>query len=449
MKLGRNDPCPCGSGKKYKRCCYGKDTAAARAKNASELEENRFKPSSATELFNDVDGDVMSTEFWDDLEKKMPADMRKEHADIFSEIKSMTAFDENRTEIEQASNKLEKYKKKFDRLCRNPGKLLKMAEKLFSEECFEPMRFTTSDLQRAFDKLGYMPSGEVDESFFEKMRNVIYFMADKQYLDALSLRLMHFLPAYVAKKRYMDAWVIQHSAVLMRESDGDVIPPFLMSVFMRVLDEWEDDRDSEQAEMFSKFGVNNDDIQRGGFDGVDSLVREIMSKEGADEEVHEFLDKHPELKALTEAQCNKYENDALDFLDREDARSFLLSYDDIEEWIPVFEKRLSEDSNYLERTAHNKPASEEDQHHVFDIVYSVSRDMADALLTKERLNQLKSEIHAYRKKLRHRDKKLKMTASALIMAIQSESAPSENHVLTMFCLYSFRAVVNDMQTQSD
>lgn len=21
----RNDPCPCGSGKKYKKCCYGKD----------------------------------------------------------------------------------------------------------------------------------------------------------------------------------------------------------------------------------------------------------------------------------------------------------------------------------------------------------------------------------------------------------------------------------------
>ena len=22
MKIGRNDPCPCGSGKKYKKCCY-------------------------------------------------------------------------------------------------------------------------------------------------------------------------------------------------------------------------------------------------------------------------------------------------------------------------------------------------------------------------------------------------------------------------------------------
>ncbi len=27
-KTGRNEPCPCGSGKKYKRCCLPKDQAA-------------------------------------------------------------------------------------------------------------------------------------------------------------------------------------------------------------------------------------------------------------------------------------------------------------------------------------------------------------------------------------------------------------------------------------
>ncbi len=27
MKVGRNDPCPCGSGRKYKNCCEGKATA--------------------------------------------------------------------------------------------------------------------------------------------------------------------------------------------------------------------------------------------------------------------------------------------------------------------------------------------------------------------------------------------------------------------------------------
>jgi tetratricopeptide (TPR) repeat protein len=30
-KIGRNDPCPCNSGKKYKKCCMATDEAAARA----------------------------------------------------------------------------------------------------------------------------------------------------------------------------------------------------------------------------------------------------------------------------------------------------------------------------------------------------------------------------------------------------------------------------------
>ena len=30
-KIGRNDPCPCNSGKKYKKCCMAADEAAARA----------------------------------------------------------------------------------------------------------------------------------------------------------------------------------------------------------------------------------------------------------------------------------------------------------------------------------------------------------------------------------------------------------------------------------
>jgi len=29
QKVGRNEPCPCGSGKKYKKCCMGKDSTSA------------------------------------------------------------------------------------------------------------------------------------------------------------------------------------------------------------------------------------------------------------------------------------------------------------------------------------------------------------------------------------------------------------------------------------
>jgi len=35
-KIGRNDPCPCGSGKKYKKCCLPKDEALVAAKAAQQ-----------------------------------------------------------------------------------------------------------------------------------------------------------------------------------------------------------------------------------------------------------------------------------------------------------------------------------------------------------------------------------------------------------------------------
>src|SRR5262249_15074347 len=37
MKVGRNDPCPCGSGKKYKKCCLPKDQATSATQPAAVL----------------------------------------------------------------------------------------------------------------------------------------------------------------------------------------------------------------------------------------------------------------------------------------------------------------------------------------------------------------------------------------------------------------------------
>jgi hypothetical protein len=44
MSVGRNDPCPCGSGKKYKKCCQPKDEEAERAR---EEEAIRAKPAAS------------------------------------------------------------------------------------------------------------------------------------------------------------------------------------------------------------------------------------------------------------------------------------------------------------------------------------------------------------------------------------------------------------------
>src|ERR1700680_4977433 len=39
-KVGRNSPCPCGSGKKYKRCCIEKDERERREQAAAEARWN-------------------------------------------------------------------------------------------------------------------------------------------------------------------------------------------------------------------------------------------------------------------------------------------------------------------------------------------------------------------------------------------------------------------------
>ena len=41
---GRNEPCSCGSGKKYKHCCLNKDEAAARAAQAAAVKAEAEAP---------------------------------------------------------------------------------------------------------------------------------------------------------------------------------------------------------------------------------------------------------------------------------------------------------------------------------------------------------------------------------------------------------------------
>jgi hypothetical protein len=63
IKIGRNDPCHCGSGQKYKRCCQEKDEAAERTARA-EAEAAKPKPPTRRSL-----ADFLSEEIDDDLDR--------------------------------------------------------------------------------------------------------------------------------------------------------------------------------------------------------------------------------------------------------------------------------------------------------------------------------------------------------------------------------------------
>jgi hypothetical protein len=61
-KIGRNDPCPCGSGKKYKKCCLAQD-------ERRHIEETR--PDDMSALFEDIQ---VRTDMYDDSDEPEAVD---------------------------------------------------------------------------------------------------------------------------------------------------------------------------------------------------------------------------------------------------------------------------------------------------------------------------------------------------------------------------------------
>lgn len=389
----------------------------------------------------------MSPGYWDQLEKLLPRKLRKENADLFRQIKAYAEFEARKPEMEAAHEALAKYRRKFERLTRNTGKFLKRAEKVFAEEPFEVMRFSASDLQRAFESVGYPPFGAAGDVHFENMQKTIEFLVDDARRKILAQQLMQLLPDYVAAGRHLDALIVEHSAMLMVEPPEEGIErtgPFLMCMFMHGMGEWEDQRDREQLNMFHKLGVDPEDIRRRGIEGVESLVQEMMAKKGASEELEQFLNAHPDLKALTEAQCRDSEDAAIKLLQREDAGSLLLSPEELEPWLPVFEQRIAEHPNIQDRVEERTQPDEELQQEFFDLIYSTCGEMAGEIFTPPRLEQLTDDIHAYRGKLRRKDRNRNTGVNGLLMAVRSSEPPSENHVLTLLCVQSFFKVIHDM-----
>ena len=41
MKLGRNDPCSCGSGKKFKKCCFSKEDAPKKTHQFKKIDSSK------------------------------------------------------------------------------------------------------------------------------------------------------------------------------------------------------------------------------------------------------------------------------------------------------------------------------------------------------------------------------------------------------------------------
>jgi len=76
MKIGRNDPCPCGSGRKYKKCCLNKQPSSSPSSvlaNRSIRERNLILLSAIWDIFGFSKG-----KSWNDVRREMSNDQIRE-----------------------------------------------------------------------------------------------------------------------------------------------------------------------------------------------------------------------------------------------------------------------------------------------------------------------------------------------------------------------------------
>jgi hypothetical protein len=202
QKVKRNDPCPCGSGKKYKHCCMNKDQAPRRA-------------------------------------RVIAAHRLTGQQEVTEEVtEALAAYEATFDEIEAITEPMDTHRAEFEKMSRDPQAMAQRAHNLFAEARFELFRYTAADASHACQAIAYPePPSQDDPSFAQFLNNAITYLADLKSRLRLGRELLMMIPDYVAEERYLDAWLIQfcahHTATTPDEANL-----FLVEMFQYGLNEW-------------------------------------------------------------------------------------------------------------------------------------------------------------------------------------------------------------------
>ena len=200
-KIKRNDPCPCGSGKKYKQCCMRKDEAPRRTRA------------------------ILAHRLAD---QEMSEDVAEEWA----------AYEATFDEIEAATESMDAYRSQFEQILNDPQAIAEHAQNLFAGARFAPYHYPAADVRRACEVSAYPEPPPRDASGYVQFLNIATaYLADKKSRLRISRELLQMIPDYVAEERYMDAWLIQFCAYHMAETPNQA-NPFMVQMFEHGLNEW-------------------------------------------------------------------------------------------------------------------------------------------------------------------------------------------------------------------
>jgi hypothetical protein len=396
MSLGRNDPCHCGSGKKYKKCHLAEDERAERKERIDER-------------FSEMDED---------------------------ELKTLVQFSESRVEIERALKQLERHRSDFEKLLEDEAALTERANRLFSEPMFEPLWFNPEELADAIEPFGSLdsiPEAEGPAKALEAIQSI----ATKDKRRLLGTRLLLLLPNLVAAKRFEDAWIVQLSAVSMIEDHRNP-NEFLMTMFRQGMERWARLDEELEREQLQAIGLTRERLDSMSMEEVDRWAESLRADPARCADLEAQLRSRVSPEAV-DRRIQHAEMEALRFIEEEELLQLLPTRAEAEEWGSLLHQGfLTVLDKYPEVPApipDDHPAAKE----ISTLIWDTSSEMASALFTLERLQEL---VAAFRKVRNEKfvagDKKGAACLGASLALFERVTTPGENPFLIQLCCSGIR-----------
>jgi hypothetical protein len=435
-KVGRNDPCPCGSGKKYKHCCLRKDQRRRRRRVAATPPSRAREPSGMLEEVRQLRQLVK--------EELPDAEARELHEDM-DKLEEAARYTAMADEIDAATEALEAHQADFERMMADAASAMDRALRLFSEERFAHLRFSVDELKRTFDEVGYPasgPSGPSDKDMEILVAAAVHLAGDEEQRFRLTRRLLMTLPEYVAAGRYRDAWLIQYSAFRLMDVPEES-NPFMFVMTELAFEAWGRRMNREQDALIEALGV--DPATRHALDPGQArkLAEEMLRDPDKSARLERFAAEHPDLAAHLQARMRRQDAEAVKLLEHEGAECLLLSMEEVEPWMPVLADRAAtleaQMGDDLEAEGDPTPELREAGESTF---VALATEMAREIYTEKRIDELVADLEGYRDRLKGAEEhEAAEWAESALMVAQRGAPVEQNMFLVGTCFVTLREVL--------
>jgi len=228
MKVGRNDPCPCGSGKKYKKCCLGNQNGFNVPKVAFSKDYFYLKGRTAEKIVHNLALKTFLTD-WCFLNPKLPSG--KELCDllvVFDEIAIIWQIKDLKLD-KQGQYKKSEVEKNIRQLSGARRQLFDLKTELFLENSRRRKeKFDPTKIKEIYLISVLLGEGEKAFSFVEEIKNSTVHVFTKEFTQ-LVLNELDTISDFVEYLRVKEKFLQKNRSLIVIGGEQELLAFYLMN----------------------------------------------------------------------------------------------------------------------------------------------------------------------------------------------------------------------------